>query len=172
MSQRRIPSTGEVPHLVKEQLGELRDAGRELADQARNDPVRFLDNPITRLVGIGVGGVLAVWLVVFLVQKMTPRADFDSNDTPAAIVHVACTNPDCLAHHLENLPLDFDKWPLECSQCEGKTVYRAKRCPYTQQWYATAPGQPDVSPFKPEKKVIVDQPKKPTKTGDDVEDSW
>lgn len=173
MSQRRLPSLGEVPHLVHDQLGELHEASKNLADEVKNDPQSFLANPVFRLTGMIIGGIAGVVLLVYGVQAITPPAPAGADREPSAIVHTACTQEKCRHHALVNMPIDFDSWPRVCSKCQTESVYRAKRCKITRRWYANAPGQPDVSPFKPQKaSEIVSQSTPKPKRGDDAEDAW
>lgn len=173
MSQRRIPTPGEVPHLLREQLGEFQEASKNLAHEVKNDPQRFLDNPITRVSGLILAGIFGLVLISWGVKAITPPPPAGIEDDPTAAIHVACTEPNCRAHWVAKLPMDFTEWPLKCRKCGAKSVYRAKRCPETKRWYAVAPGQPDVSPFKkPDKPVETTDHQPKRKKGDDAEDGW
>lgn len=173
MSQRRIPTPGEVPHLLRDQLGELQEASKNLASEVKNDPQSFLENPVTRITGLVIAGVVGVVLLIIGVQSIIPPSQIGPDEAPTALVHVACTAPDCRNHSLTKLPVDFDDWPHVCAKCSAESVYRAKRCRETRRWYAVAPGAPDISPFKkPEQPQVVAEDAPKRKKGDDAEDGW
>ncbi|MBN2446821.1 MAG: hypothetical protein JXO22_08850, partial [Phycisphaerae bacterium] len=104
-------------------------------------------------------------------------ADYRTNSEPPtamATIHVACTNPDCLADYVTQVPMDFKAWPMKCRQCGQQTVYRAALCHKCRQWYAVRPGQPRECPHcaRPPEPAAAPADTKPEEHTDDDEDGW
>jgi hypothetical protein len=176
MSDRRLPTLADIPHQIRAQLAQLPTQWRTWREGFRDDPWAFWRSPFTRIplyIALGAA-VLATltWGTKLLVPNIPGQFQ---HATPWATLYVACTNPACQATYSTQQAKDFDQWPLVCEKCGQPTVYRAQRCPECRHWFAVAPGQPHACPFCAARKA-AQQPKEPLRrpsaTGDDVEDPW
>ncbi len=176
MSDRRLPSFAELPHLVRAQLEGLPVRWREWRTTLRDDPGALWRSPAFRLGAFIALGLLLILALYWVVGALTPggRERPAQQVTRRASVYVACTNPACRAEYIVKEPASAKDWPLRCATCGQRTLYRATRCPECSHWYAVAPGAPAGCPLCAEKrKPAQAKAPDPSRSGDaGQEDPW
>lgn len=175
MSERRTILT-DLPHAVREYLVELPVAWRRWREDLSNDHTLFWRTPAVRIalwILLGVALLIGLRSLISFFAPAGAGRDFTAA-TPTATLYVACTNPQCLHTEAVQRPMDFKDWPLTCTACGVESVYRASLCDRCRNWYAVAPGKPDLCPACAARDAkaapVVEQvgPKNP----DDEEDDW
>lgn len=98
-------------------------------EAVRAEPVLIWQTPTIRYGVYGLGGLLAVWLLVWALSLLEPPAPAEVRARArTANFHVVCTNPDCGNHFMIAREFGFKKFPVECPQCHQRTGQRAMRC--------------------------------------------
>lgn len=168
-------SLADLPHRFREQWLELGSAAQTWAADWRADPWQFLTNPLTRLLGWIVGGVLLLAVLGWGVGTLGQIEDGESRQaTPTGTIRVACVAADCDYRAVTQVPIAFDDWPMQCPACQQESVFRARKCEECGGWHAYRPDEPIVckrpAEEPPEPEVPTNPP--PSTDPDDARDWW
>ena len=174
MSQSRFAALAALPHRARELLLALPTHCRNARDALRDNPAALWEHPAARIALWIILGALLLGGTGWLVRSLTPPAlDDAARRAPTAILHVACTAPECRHYFTTQQPLNFSAWPMTCPKCQQPTAYRATLCPKCRQWFAPAPGPPAACPHCVARAAPPPRPERERPTDpDDAEDGW
>lgn len=96
---------------------------------AREEPALVWQTPQVRYAVMGVGALVAVWILIFLFSLLEPPGAKNAQPrAKTATFHVVCGNRDCGHHFLIERKFGFDDFPVECPKCGQETARHAMRC--------------------------------------------
>lgn len=164
-----------------ERIAKFREDYQSWMADVRQDPAQFFAPMPVRIGAWLLGALIIILLVRVGVAAFAPTkagTDFESATAEASVM-VACTNRGCNKTYMAHPEIDFKDWPMTCTTCANKTVYRATLCKNCRTWFARPPGSAPGCPFCEEReareKAEREATSKPTtrsKNKHDAEDGW
>jgi len=126
MPVEKDPKLGLYVDALKAWLPTVRERFTAWGQACREEPSLIWQTPAVRYTTYVVGGLLASWLLVSVVNMFAPQ----NATAPArtADFHVICTNTGCGHQFVVNRKFGFDKFPVVCPRCQKATGERAIRC--------------------------------------------
>jgi hypothetical protein len=129
MAQERPSRLAEWIMLLRKNVPLLREHVADWAAEVREEPRLLWETSPIRYATYGVGAILAVWLVTFVVGFLTPPPPVGAKAAATtADYHIICSDPACAYHFVVQYQFGFHDFPIECSKCMKRTGVSARRC--------------------------------------------
>ncbi len=129
MAQENPNRLAEWVVLVRRQWPVLKQHLADWLGACRENPTLIWATPSVRYGTWLVGGLIAVWFVVWLSGSLVPPPPAAAKpEATTADYHVICTDPDCSHHFVINRSFGFTSFPVDCPKCKREIGERAIRC--------------------------------------------
>ncbi len=98
-------------------------------EAVREEPYLIWQTPAIRYSVYGLGSLLAIWALAWVVSLLEPAPMKDARPrAKTASFDAVCTEANCGHHFIINRKFGFRKFPVECPECRQRTGQRATRC--------------------------------------------
>jgi len=129
MAQERPNRLVEWVALIRKNAPIFREQARDWMSEVREEPRLLWEASAIRYAIYGVGAILAIWSVTFLIGMLTPPPPLGAkSEATTADYHVICSDPACGYHFVVQREFGFRGFPIQCPKCNKQAGVSARRC--------------------------------------------